>query len=121
MSDLNKLKERIKKFNLDRDWDKYHNAKDLLLALVSEVGELSECYRWLSFEEVNKVHADPVKKKKIEEELADIMIYLVILGYKTDIDLVKVVEEKLAKNDKRYSVEQIKGKHTNPIEGTKIS
>jgi len=119
MPELNKLKERIQKFNLDRDWDKFHNPKDVILALVSEVGELSECYRWLNDSEVDKVHADPEKKKKIEEELADIMIYLIILGYKTNIDLIKVINEKLDKNNIRYSVEKIKGKHTNPIEGVK--
>lgn len=119
MTDFERLKERIKNFNLERDWDKYHNPKDVLLALVSEVGELSECYRWLSHAEVEKVHADPVKRKVIEEELADIFIYLIILGYKMNVDLAKIIEEKLVKNETRYSVDKIKGKHTNPIEGIK--
>jgi len=117
--DLEQLKEKVKKFNLERDWDKYHNPKDLLVALVSEVGELAECYRWLDKDELSKIHADPVKKKKVEEEIADIIMYLLILAYKTDIDIAKAIEAKLEKNQKRYPVEKIKGVHTNPIEGYK--
>ena len=119
MSDLNLLKEKIRQFNLERDWDKFHNPKDLLIALVSEVGELADLYRWLSPEEVARVHTDPAKKKKIEEEIADIMAFLMILAYKTDIDIIKVVEEKLEKNKLKYPIEKSKGVHSNIIEGFK--
>jgi len=119
MSDLQRIKEVVRNFNLERDWDKYHHPKDLVIALVSEVGELAECYRWLSHDEISALHADPLKKKKIEEEIADILLYLIMLSYKTDIDLISAVEAKLEKNRKRYPVEKIKGVHTNPIEGYK--
>lgn len=79
--ELNDLKEKIREFNVERDWDKFHNPKDLLIALVSEVGELAECYRWLSDAELSKIHSDPAKKKKVEEEIADVIIYLIILSY----------------------------------------
>ena len=62
-NNLEKLKEKIRQFNLERDWDKFHNPKDLLVALVSEVGELAECYRWLNNAELSKIHTDPIKKK----------------------------------------------------------
>jgi len=117
--DLNHIKEQIKTFNLERDWDQYHNPKDLIIALVSEVGELAELYRWLNTEEVNRVHADPAKKKKIEEEIADIMMYLIMLSYKTDIDIIKAIHNKLEKNRLKYPVEKSKGIHTNPLEGFK--
>ncbi len=78
--EFNELKEKIKMFNLERDWDKFHNPKDLLIALVSEVGELAECYRWLNDTELSKIHTDPIKKKKIEEEIADITMYLIMLA-----------------------------------------
>ncbi len=113
------LKHKIKQFNLERDWDKFHNPKDLLVALVSEVGELAECYRWLSDTELLRIHNDPVKKKKVEEEIADIMMYLIILSYKTDIDIFKVIEEKIEKNRNKYPIDKVKGIHTNPIEGYK--
>lgn len=118
-ADLDSIKQKIKDFNLERDWDKYHNPKDLLIALVSEVGELAECYRWLNADELSRIHADPAKKKQIEEEIADIMMYLITLSYKTNIDIFKAVEQKLEKNKQRYPVEKIKGVHTNPIEGIK--
>jgi NTP pyrophosphatase (non-canonical NTP hydrolase) len=118
-SDLNKLREQIKSFNMEREWDQYHNPKDVLVALVSEVGELAECYRWLNEKEISIIHADPEKKKKVEEEIADIIIYLIILSYKTNVDIVKAIEDKLEKNKKKYPVEKARGKHTNPIEGFK--
>ena len=97
MSSLDELKEKVKQFNLDRDWDQFHNPKDLVIALFSEVGELAECYRWLNPEEVSQVHLDSDKKKKVEEEVADILMYMLMFAYKTDIDLVKVIEDKLIK------------------------
>ncbi len=117
--EFNELKEKIKTFNYERDWDKFHNPKDLLIALVSEVGELAECYRWLNDVELSNIHTDSVKKKKIEEEIADITMYLIMLAYKTNIDIVKVVEEKIEINTKKYPVEKMKGIHSNPIEGFK--
>ena len=104
---------------MDRDWDQFHNPKDLLVALVSEVGELADCYRWLSDEEMARVHSDPVKKKEIEEEIADITMYILTLAYKTDIDIQKAVESKLEKNSKKYPLHKSKGVHSNHIEGFK--
>lgn len=116
---FDEIKEKIKQFNLEREWDKFHNPKDLLIALVSEVGELAECYRWLNDREMATIHTDPAKKKKVEEEIADIIMYLIILSYKTDIDIFKAIDEKIEKNRKKYPVEKSKGIHTNPIEGYK--
>lgn len=118
-SELAQLKEKLKEFNAERDWDKFHNPKDLVIALVSEVGELAECYRWLNDKELASVHNNPEKKKKVEEEIADILTYLIILAYKTDIDIFAAVEAKLEKNRKRYPIEKSRGIHTNPIEGFK--
>ena len=119
MSSLDELKEKVKQFNLDRDWDQFHNPKDLIIALFSEVGELAECYRWLNHEEVSQVHLNPDKRKKVEEEVADILMYMLMFAYKTDIDLVKVIEEKLEKNSRKYPLEQSKGVHSNPLIGFK--
>lgn len=119
MTSLESLKEQIKQFNIDRDWDQFHNPKDILVALVSEVGELADCYRWLSDAEMSTIHTDPVKKKKVEEEIADIMMYIIILAYKTDINILSAVEAKLEKNKLKYPIEKSKGVHSNPIEGFK--
>jgi dCTP diphosphatase len=119
MQNINELREKIKEFNIERDWDKFHNVKDLINALASEVGELAECYRWLSEEEIIDVHANPEKKKKVEEEMADVLIYLLIISYKTDIDLLDAVYSKLEKNKLRYPIEKAKSVHSNPLEGYK--
>jgi dCTP diphosphatase len=119
MSSLEELKEKIKQFNLDRDWDQFHNPKDLVIALFSEVGELAECYRWLNPEEVSQVHLDPDKKQKVGEEVADIFMYMLMFAYKTDIDLVKVIEDKLEKNSLKYPLDKSKGIHSNPLMGFK--
>lgn len=119
MHQLDEITAKVKAFNQERDWDQYHNPKDLLIALVSEVGELADLYRWLSPEEVAKVHQDPAKKIQIEEELADIFLYLVMLAYKTETDLGEACAKKLAKNERKYPVEKMKGVHSNKLEGYK--
>ncbi len=98
MPSLEEIKEKIREFNIERDGDKFHNPKDLLIALTSEVGELAECYRWLNEEELQRVHSDPEKKKKIEAEIADIMSYILMICYKTNIDLLDVLDKKINLN-----------------------
>ena len=119
MNPFEELKEKIKQFNLDRDWDQYHNPKDLIIALFSEVGELAECYRWLNDKEVSQVHLNPDHRKKVEEEVADIFMYMLMFAYKTNIDLVKVIEAKLEKNKLKYPLDKSKGVHSNPLLGFK--
>lgn len=119
MTSIETLTENIKRFNTQRDWDKYHNPKDLLIALISEVGELADLYRWLSPQEVAVIHNDPVKKNEIEEELADILMYLLMIAYKTETDLVKAVERKMRKNERKYQVDKMKGVHSNKLTGYK--
>ena len=104
--DIYHLINRLRTFNIERNWDKDHNPKDLILALVGEVGELAECYQWMNNSQIDLLNKDSYKKKKIEDEIADVIIYLMILAYKSDIDLLKVVEEKIEKNEKRFPVEK---------------
>ena len=110
---------QLKKFNQERDWDKYHNPKDLLIALMSEVGELADLYRWLSPEEVISVHKNPEKKNEIEEELADVFMNILILAYKTNTDLEEAFLKKIKKNGLKYPVDKIKGIHSNKLAGIK--
>ena len=119
MGDLQELTDRIKKFNQERDWDQFHNPKDLLIALISEVGELADLYRWLSPEEMEKVHQDPESFAKIESEMADMFAFLLMLSYKTGVDLKGALEKKYAKLEHRYPVDKSKGVHSNQLEGFK--
>jgi dCTP diphosphatase len=112
---LKEITNKIKQFNQEREWDQYHNPKDLILALVSEVGELADHYRWANDDEVLEIN----KKEEIAQELADIFSYLIILSYKIDVNLVEEVEKKLEKNKLRYPIEKMKGVHSNKHTGFK--
>jgi NTP pyrophosphatase (non-canonical NTP hydrolase) len=116
---LQELTATLKTFNKERDWDQYHNPKDLLIALMSEVGELADLYRWLSPEDIKQLEQDPEKKKAVEEELADIFMYLLTLCYVTNTDIEQAVLQKLEKNKKKYPVDKIKGIHSNKLMGVK--
>ena len=119
MGDIKEIEKSLKRFAEERDWDKYLNPKDVLVAMMSEVGELAECYRWLSTEEIQKINGDPQKRNKIEDEIADIMMFLITIAYKSNIDIEEAIRNKMEKNAMKYPIEKIKGKHTNPIEGIK--
>jgi len=119
MSDIKDLQDELRKIHEERDWDQFHNPKDLLIALVSEVGELADCYRWLNEEELKNIHNDPEKKKEVEGELADIMMFLLILSRKANVDLTQAVRDKIEKVKKRYPIEKSKGIHSNRFEGFK--
>lgn len=101
---MESLKTSIIKFREDRDWGKFHNAKDLAISLNIEAGELLENFQWKSSEE-----ATDAKKQNINEEIADVMIYLLLLCDRLDIDLEEAVYHKLKKNSKKYPVEKSYG------------
>jgi NTP pyrophosphatase (non-canonical NTP hydrolase) len=106
---LHKLKQKIKEFCEARDWDQFHNAKDLAAALIIEAAELLEHFRWKSEKEVKELMENPKKREEISEEMADVLYFLVRMAQRYDIDLSEALEKKLGKNDKRYPVEKAKG------------
>jgi len=101
--DLEKYKQKIKQFADDRNWEQYHNPKNLSMALSGEVGELLEIFQWLNSEESKNLSDKDHQSAK--EELADIMIYLIRLSDKLNIDLEEAVQEKLKLNAEKYPVE----------------
>ena len=105
---IEKLKNIIAEFAKERDWDKFHNPKNLVMALSSEVGELSDIFQWLNPEESEKKLSNK-NKELAKEEIADILIYLIRLSDKLDIDLENEVMEKIKKNSIKYPVELSKG------------
>jgi NTP pyrophosphatase (non-canonical NTP hydrolase) len=117
--DFYQVVQDIKQFNTERDWDAFHQPKDVLIALMSEVGELADLYRWLDTAELKSALHNPEKKIKISEELADIFAFLIILAYKQDIDLLEALSDKLEKNKKRFNPATMKGIHSNVLEGFK--
>lgn len=101
MSDLEELREAIVKFTQERDWDQFHNGKDLALALSIEASELNEAFLWKKAEDVNV--------EKVKEELADIVNYAILIADKYNLDIKQIVLDKLRRNAEKYPVDKAYG------------
>lgn len=99
---MEQLKKKLTTFTKERNWDQYHNPKNLLLSLVSEIGELAEIFRWYSQEECLLAMENPKVATRVREEIADVFNNLLLLSMKLDIDLVEVAHEKIHLNAKKY-------------------
>lgn len=106
--DLCDLNLKIKKFSEDRDWDQFHSVKNLAMALNVECSELLEIFQWMKEEESNNIKASEIMSK-IEDEVADIFIYLMRIMDKTGIDLEQVIIHKMKKNADKYPIDLSKG------------
>ncbi len=101
MSDLEELRKTIVQFTKERDWDQFHNGKDLALALSIEAAELNEAFLWKDTKDVNV--------DKVKEELADIFNYAILLADKYDLDIKQIVLDKIRRNAEKYPVEKAYG------------
>lgn len=101
MTDIEELQQGIVQFTEERDWDQFHNPKDLAIALSVEAGELLECFLWKKPEEA--------KIEKVKEELADVFNYAILIASKYNLDIKQIVLDKLARNAEKYPVEKAKG------------
>jgi len=108
-TDIAQLKKRVQKFCEERDWDQYHNAKDLAIGVSTEAAELLEHFRFKSEKEIEEMFKDAKKKGEITEEVADVFYFLLRLSQKYDIDLSDALENKILKNEKKYPIEKAKG------------
>ena len=106
-NNLKELQLELKKFAEERDWDQFHSVKNLLLALVGEVGELTEIFQWLEPSSIENL--DLETNIRAEEEVADVLLYLIRIADKLDIDLNMAARRKLALNAEKYPVIQSKG------------
>lgn len=104
---IHELKEKVKKFCEDRNWDQFHNIKDLALALSIEVSELLELFRWKNPQEVEEVLKN--KKEDVKDEVADVLYFLLRIAQMNNIDLSDSLNRKMEKNEKRYSIDKFKG------------
>ncbi len=107
--DLVSLNKDIETFVQERDWDKFHSLKNLSIALSVESSELLEIFQWLSEEEAAKITQDPEKFQKVQDEVADIFVYLLRIVSKTNMDLEAAVKSKMKKNGAKYPVELARG------------
>jgi len=107
---LAELKKRILAFSHEREWEQFHAPKNLSMALAAEAGELMEHFLWATSEASRTTVQDPVKRAKIEEELADVIIYALEFANMTGIDAAAAIERKMAANAKKYPVEKARGR-----------
>ena len=105
--DLERLRRDLAAFAADRDWDQFHAPKNLAMALIAECAELVEHFQWMTGEE--SVALDEDKLAAVRLELADVLIYLVRIADKLDIDLVSAARDKIAINEKRYPADRVRG------------
>lgn len=99
---------RLREFAAERDWEQFHSPKNLAMALTVEAAELLEEFQWLT--EPESLTPDPARRARIEAELADVLIYLVRLADRLDVDLPEAVAAKIELNRQRYPAERVRGR-----------
>jgi len=103
---MEELKTTIREFIHSRDWEQYHAPKNLARALSAEVAEILEIFQWKKAED--KLSAE--EQDELRQEIGDVLIYLLELADKFDIDVVEAAKEKMVLNGKKYPVEKVKGR-----------
>jgi NTP pyrophosphatase (non-canonical NTP hydrolase) len=101
MKHLNDIINKLKEFRDERDWQQFHNSKDLAIAINLEASELLELFLWKDNEDFNK--------ENLKDELADIFTFSLLLADKHDLNVLEIIEEKINKNAKKYPIDKAKG------------
>ena len=104
---LQDLRDRLRKFASDRDWDQFHSPKNLAIALSVEASELLEHFQWITSEQSQSLSAEEISA--VRKEMADVLLYLIRLSDKLDVDLLEAAREKILENAQKYPVEKAKG------------
>jgi len=107
--DVAGLGDALAAFARERDWEQFHSPKNLVMALTGEVGELSELFQWLTEDASRAVATDPATARRVRDELADVLVYLVRLADVLEIDLDEAVRTKMQMNAHKYPVELARG------------
>ena len=107
---LESLRTRLRAFVAERDWDQFHNPKNLAMALIAEAAELVEHFQWLTADEADRLPRETLEE--VEHEMADVLIFLVELADRLKVDLLAAAGRKLELNAIKYPVEKARGKST---------
>lgn len=108
---ISELRQRVQKFIDDRDWSKYHNAKNLAASISIEAAELMELFQWVSDKEMDRLLNNTDVMQRLRDELADVIIYCLSLANVTGTDICQAVAHKLDENKHKYPAELVKGVH----------
>jgi len=105
--DLDDLRQRLRAFVAERDWDQFHSPKNLSMALSVEAAELVEIFQWLT--EAQSSVLDTARRARVEAELADILVYLVRIADRVEVDLLQAATRKLEENARKYPADRVRG------------
>jgi dCTP diphosphatase len=108
-SELQDLLNKIRAFSDERDWSQFHTAKNLILAVSAEVGELAEVVQWKSDQEAAEYLKTPEGKSKLSEEVADVAIYLLRICQQQNLNFIDILNKKMDSNSIKYPVDKSKG------------
>ncbi|MCD9521859.1 nucleotide pyrophosphohydrolase [Photobacterium carnosum] len=106
-NEIKQLQQALAEFAHQRNWDQFHTPKNLTMALSGEVGELLEIFQWLTPEQSQQL--SPEKKQHASEEIADVMMYLLRLADKCDINVMQACQEKIQQNAVKYPISKCYG------------
>jgi dCTP diphosphatase len=109
MKDLKSLQKRIEKFVSQRDWEQFHSLKNLSMSLSVEAAELMEHFQWVNEDDCDPKTLEKNEYQEIKEEIADVMIYSLMLSSEMDLDPLDAIEEKIKKNEEKYPIQKAKG------------
>lgn len=104
---LSDLRDELRRFAAERDWDQFHSPKNLAAALVVETAELLEHFQWMS--EAASKGLTAKQLREVRKEMADVLIYLVRLADKLDVDLLQAARQKMKENARKYPAEKARG------------
>ena len=105
------LRREIAEFIRERDWEQFHDPKNLSMAIATEAAELMEHFQWISVEESREVARDPKRLAEVGEELADVVCYALAMANALGLDLASTIRQKMAKNAEKYPAEEYRGRY----------
>lgn len=111
---LDRIRERLRAFTVERDWGQFHDPKNLAMAIVSEAGELAAELRWVANNSADEFVKDAAVRDRLEREIGDVGIALILLCDRAGIDLLGAVERKIEVNATNYPVDLVKGNSNRP-------
>jgi dCTP diphosphatase len=114
MTSLDELRAQLRDFVAARDWQQFHDPKNLAMLVASEAGELLAEYRWVRSDEADVHSREPAARARITAEMADVGIGLLLLCERLGVDLVELMAAKVAVNAERYPAETSRGKAERP-------
>ena len=122
-SQIEELSTLVDEFCDERDWKQFHNIKDLAIGLSIEASELLQIFLWKDSNEIDSMLGNPGKREDIEDEIADVLFFLLRIAHLNNIDLQAALKKKIIKNEQKYPVSLFKGsnKKYNEIQDDRIS